>query len=422
VLERWDLQSSVIGHVTGDGLFRVRRGDRVVAEIPVTPLVDECPTYTRDGVEDPAILALRERDLSPMLDIASDDAATRALLTLLDSPSIGSRAWIHEQYDSSVQTNTAAGPGSDAAVLRLADTGRGIAVSIDGNGRYVYLDPRVGARIAVCEAARNVACSGATPVAITNCLNFGNPLGPAVYYQLSEAVGGIGEACRALGTPVSGGNDSLYNETPSGPIYPSPVIGMVGVLDSIERRVPSAFRTPGDAVVLVGETREEIGGSEYLAAVHGLVAGPPPSIDLDEAARLVTFLGACAAAGLLRSAHDCSDGGAAVALAEAALLADDGPLGVEAELPGDVAPAAALFGESQNRVVVSCNPARVGDLQRTCEAHGLACRHIGTVGDRDGRLRITAGARTIELPIAEVQAVFDNALPRRMEDEAGLTS
>lgn len=436
VLGRWDLQSAVIGHVTDDGFFRVRRGDQVVAEIPVAPLVDECPTYTREGVEDPDIRALRERDVTAMLELDSDNAAVDALLALLDSPSIGSRAWIHEQYDSSVQTNTAAGPGSDAAVLRLADTGRGIAVSIDGNGRYVYLDPRVGAQIAVCEAARNVACSGARPVAITNCLNFGNPLGAAVYHQLSEAVTGIGDACRALGTPVSGGNVSLYNETPSGPIYPTPVIGMVGVLDDIERRVPTAFRAPGDAVILVGETREEIGGSEYLAAVHGLVAGPPPAIDLDEAARLVSWLVESAEAGLLRSAHDCSDGGAAVALAEAALLAPGGPLGVEANLDGhgagygdgdldrdaDVAPAAALFGESQNRVIVSCDPDRVADLARTCEAHGLVCRHIGTVRDRDGNLRITAGARTIELPIRKARAVYEDALPRRMENEAGLTS
>jgi len=424
VLERWDLQAAVIGRVTDDGLFRVRRGAEVVAEIPVDPLVGDCPTYTRRGVEDPTVAALRGRDLAPFLELADDAAAERALFALLDSPSIASRAWIYEQYDSTVQTNTAAGPGSDAAVLRLADTGRGIAAAIDGNGRYVYLEPRVGARIAVCEAARNVACSGARPVAITNCLNFGNPLGAAVYHQLAEAVAGIGEACRALGTPVSGGNVSLYNETPAGPVHPTPVIGMVGVLDDIERRVPSGFAagSSGDAIVLVGTTREEIGGSEYLAVVHGLVAGPPPAIDLDQAAGLVEFLVAAAADGLARSAHDCSDGGVAVALAEAALFADGGPRGLDAQLPGGVAPAAALFAESQNRVVLSCRPDRLDALERLCSTYGLPLHHIGTVGEPAGRFRLRAGRRTIDVAVARLRETFDGALPRRMEHEAGLTS
>jgi len=288
----------------------------------------------------------------------------------------------------------------------------------------VYLEPRVGARIAVCEAARNVACSGARPVAITNCLNFGNPLGAAVYHQLAEAVAGIGEACRALGTPVSGGNVSLYNETPAGPVHPTPVIGMVGVLDDIERRVPSGFAagSSGDAIVLVGTTREEIGGSEYLAVVHGLVAGPPPAIDLDQAAGLVEFLVAAAADGLARSAHDCSDGGVAVALAEAALFADGGPRGLDAQLPGGVAPAAALFAESQNRVVLSCRPDRLDALERLCSTYGLPLHHIGTVGEPAGRFRLRAGRRTIDVAVARLRETFDGALPRRMEHEAGLTS
>jgi phosphoribosylformylglycinamidine synthase len=357
-----------------------------------------------------------------MLSFPDDAAARGGLLALLDAPSIGSRAWIYEQYDASVQTNTVAGPGSDAAVLRLADTGRGIAVSIDGNGRYVYLEPRRGARIAVCESARNVACSGARPVAITNCLNFGNPLGPAVYHQLSEAVAGIGDACRALGTPVSGGNVSLYNETPSGPVYPTPVIGMVGVLEGIERRVPTGFAATGDEIVLIGRTREEIGGSEFLSVVHGRVAGRPPEIDLDEAARLVDLLVDAARDGLLRSAHDCSDGGAAIALAEAALVAAGGPRGLEARLPGDVAPAAALFGESQNRVVGSCRPADRESLEKLCAAHDLPMQHIGTVGEPGGTFRISAGDRTIELSIARIRETWERALPRRMEHEAGLTS
>jgi len=422
VLERWELQAAVIGHVTDDGFFRVRRGAEIVAEIPVGPLVDDCPTYTREGVEDPEIIALRSRDVSRYGELESDEAAAQALLDLLDSPSIASRAWIYEQYDSSVQTNTASGPGSDAAVLRLADSNRGIAAAIDGNGRYVYLDPRRGARIAVCEAARNVACSGARPVAITNCLNFGNPLGAAVYYQLREAVGGIGDACRALATPVSGGNVSLYNETPSGPVYPTPVIGMVGVLDDIDQRVPSAFREEGDLILLVGETRDEIGGSEYLSVVHDEVAGIPPEIDLQEAARLVEFLVEGATMGLFRSAHDCSDGGLAVALAEAAIKADEGPRGIAANLASDCSPAAALFGESQNRVVVSMDPGHLPAVVNLCEVHGLPWQEIGTVGPVGGSWRLSAAGRTLDFQVNELRDTFERALPRRMENEAGLNS
>lgn len=422
VLERWDLQAAVIGHVTDDGFFRVRRGADIVAEIPVGPLVDDCPTYTREGVEDPEIIALRSRDVSRYGDLESDEAAAQVLLDLLDSPSIASRAWIYEQYDSSVQTNTAFGPGSDAAVLRLADTNRGIAAAIDGNGRYVYLDPRRGARIAVCEAARNVACSGARPVAITNCLNFGNPLGSAVYYQLREAVGGIGDACRALATPVSGGNVSLYNETPSGPVYPTPVIGMVGILDDIDQRVPSAFREEGDVIVLVGETRDEIGGSEYLSVVHDVVAGIPPEIDLQTAARLVEFLVEGATTVLFRSAHDCSDGGLAVALAEAAINADEGPRGIAANLASDCSPAAALFGESQNRVVLSVDPGNLPAVANLCAVHGLQWQEIGTVGPVGGNWRLSSAGRTLDLPVDELRDTFERALPRRMENEAGLNS
>lgn len=422
VLERWDLQAAVIGHVTDDGFFRVRRGADIVAEIPVGPLVDDCPTYTREGVEDPEIIALRSRDVSRYGKLESDEAAAQVLLDLLDSPSIGSRAWIYEQYDSSVQTNTAFGPGSDAAVLRLADTNRGIAAAIDGNGRYVYLDPRRGARIAVCEAARNVACSGARPVAITNCLNFGNPLGSAVYYQLREAVGGIGDACRALATPVSGGNVSLYNETPSGPVYPTPVIGMVGILDDIDQRVPSAFREEGDVIVLVGETRDEIGGSEYLSVVHDVVAGIPPEIDLQTAARLVEFLVEGATTVLFRSAHDCSDGGLAVALAEAAINADEGPRGIAANLASDCSPAAALFGESQNRVVLSVDPGNLPAVANLCAVHGLQWQEIGTVGPVGGNWRLSSAGRTLDLPVDELRDTFERALPRRMENEAGLNS
>jgi len=427
VLERWDLQAATIGSVTDDGLFRVRERGEIVAEIPVKPLVEDCPTYTRKGVEDPEVVALRGADLGAYRRFDSNDAVESGLVTLLDAPSIASRRWIHEQYDTSVQTNTLVGPGSDAAVLRLPGGDRALAASTDGNGRYTYLEPRTGGRAAVAEAARNVACTGARPVALTNCLNFGSPLRPSVYYQLSEAVAGMGEACRALGTPVTGGNVSLYNETGGQPVYPTPVIGMLGILEHLERRVPAFFRRTGDVVLVAGVTRDEIGASEYLATCHGQVAGAPPVLDLDEARRLVDFLVAGAAASLIGSAHDCSDGGLAVALAECAIKANGGPLGVEADLDrapraGPVSAAAAWFGESQSRVVLGCLPESVDELVSLAATHGVPIGRIGSVAERDGAFRIRGSGHVIAPSVSSLERTYERALPRRMREEAGLTS
>ena len=427
VLERWDLQAATIGRVTDDGLFRVREHGRVVAEIPVHPLVNECPAYTREGVEDPEVVRRREMELSPYRTLASDRAVEDALRTLLDSPTIASKRWIHDQYDTSVQTNTLEGPGSDAAVLRLPAGRRALAASTDGNGRYTYLEPRTGGRIAVAEAARNVACSGARPLAITNCLNFGSPLRPSVYHQLSEAVAGMGEACRALGTPVTGGNVSLYNETGGRPVYPTPVVGMLGVLVDRDLRIGSHFRKVGDEIVVLGVTRDEIGASEYLAACHALVAGPPPALELEEAGRLVELLVAVGEVGAAHSAHDCSDGGLAVTLAECAIGARGGPLGIEADLDrvardGDVSPAALWFGESQSRVVVSCATRRLDELEALARAHAVACARVGRVAGTGGDYEVQGGGHRVRIGVDELSRIYESALPRRMREEAGLTS
>ncbi|MDP2499018.1 MAG: phosphoribosylformylglycinamidine synthase subunit PurL [Candidatus Palauibacterales bacterium] len=424
VLDRWELEAATIGRVTDDGRFRVLNAGETVVDIPVEPLVDGCPTYVRDGVESGEVRERRERDLSPYLDPGSDREAEDALLEILDSPSVASRRWIYDQYDTSVQTRTVAGPGGDAAVIRLADTRRAVAATVDGNGRYVYLHPRRGAQIAVAEAARNLACVGARPLGITNCLNFGNPEGEAVYHQLEQAVAGLGEACRALDTPVTGGNASLYNETPAGPIYPTPSVGMVGVMDDLADAVPQGFRGSGDDVWLAGTTRDEIGASEYLSACHGVVAGPPPSLDLEEASRLVDFLLAAAGANLVISAHDCSDGGLAVALAESALSARDGPHGVRCVVSGgeELSPAAALFGESQSRVVLSADPDDGPGLRRIADEHGVPLARIGQVGEPGGRLRLSAAGRDLDIAMREIRDVYESALPRRMEDQAGLTT
>ncbi len=426
VLERWDLQAAAVGRVTDDGLFRILEGEEVVVEIPVEPLVDGCPTYVREGVEDEEIRRLRERDLGPYRALEGDAEAEEALRTLLDDPTVASKRWIWRQYDTSVQTNTIAGPGGDAAVLRLGDGPRALAVSVDGNGRYVHLEPRTGARIAVAEAARNVACTGARPLAITNCLNFGSPLRPAVYHQLAEAVAGIGEACRALGTPVTGGNVSLYNETGGTPVHPTPVIGMVGLLEDLDRRVPAAFGRPGSLILLVGRTGEELGGSQYLAAVHGVVAGAPPTLDLAEAARLVDFLVEAAVRGCLLSAHDVSEGGLTVALAECAVRAEGGPLGIEADaMAGSRAgtsAAAALFGESQNRVVLACGPDRAAEVGELARVYDLPLSRLGRVRGPGEPFRLRAGPRRLELDAGELRRIYESALPRRMEEEPGLTA
>ncbi|HEX2183996.1 MAG TPA: phosphoribosylformylglycinamidine synthase subunit PurL, partial [Chloroflexota bacterium] len=312
VFARWGLHSDVIGQVTEDNLVRVRDGEEVVAELPHALLTDP-PLYVRQGVEAGHIRARRERDLSA-LPVPQDLNAT--LLRLLAAPNLASKRVVYRRYDHTVQTNTVQAPGGDAAVLRLKGTRRALAMATDGNGRYCFLDPLMGGRIAVAEAARNVSCTGATPVAATDCLNFGNPEKPEVYYQLQQAIEGMAQACEALGTPVISGNVSLYNESAGEPIYPTPIVGVLGVLEDVARHCPSTFRRGGDLIVLLGETRESLGASEYLEVVHGLVAGQVPELDLDLEAGVQALCRAAIEQGLLHSAHDCSDGGLAVALVE----------------------------------------------------------------------------------------------------------
>ncbi|HVZ77121.1 MAG TPA: phosphoribosylformylglycinamidine synthase subunit PurL, partial [Gemmatimonadaceae bacterium] len=313
ILEKWDLTAAVIGEVIAEPVYRVTEGDRVVAEFPGTRLVTDCPTYTPPAQESSEIVALRARDIAAVPPRPEESDPAWTLLQLLQSPTIASKEWAYRQYDSTVRTNTVIGPGGDAAVLRIRGTDRAIAVKTDCNGRFAYLDPRQGARIAVAEAARNVVCTGAQPMAITNNLNFGNPRRPDIYFQLREAVAGMREACEALGTPVTGGNVSLYNENPRGAVYPTPVIGMIGLVESLAHVTLASFSVAGDSIVLLGECSDELGGSEYLHRIHGLVAGAPPSCDLaaERALHMATLQ--AIRAGVVRSAHDCSEGGLAVA-------------------------------------------------------------------------------------------------------------
>jgi phosphoribosylformylglycinamidine synthase len=412
ILEKWDLAAAVIGEVIAEPVYRVTEGDRVVAEFPGSRLVTDCPVYHPEARESDEIRALRERDVHAIAELPEERDPAWTLERLLSSPTIASKEWVYRQYDSTVRTGTVIGPGaSDAAVIRLRHTERALALKTDCNGRYVHLDPREGGRIAVAEAARNVACAGGRPMAITNCLNFGNPKRPEVFYQFREAVLGMGDACRALGTPVTGGNVSFYNESPSGAVYPTPTIGMVGVLDSVSHATRSAFAADGDAIVLLGEPTDELGASEYLARVHGVVAGATPRCDLARERAVIDALLEAIAAGLVRSAHDCAEGGLAVALAECCILDRERMLGAEVDLArwAHLPSRALLFGEAQGRVVVSTpEPART---LAVAERHGVPAARVGVVREASGELVIAAGERRLAAPLARLARAYHDAIP-----------
>jgi phosphoribosylformylglycinamidine synthase II len=421
ILQKWDLTAAVIGEVIADPVYRVTEGDRVVAEFPGIRLVTDCPMYTPDAMESPEVVRLRAQVVStiPELDEEKDPAWT--LDRLLSSPTIASKAWAHRQYDTTVRTNTVIGPGGDAAVVRVRGTNKALAIKTDCNGRYVYLDPCVGAQLAVCEAARNVACTGARPMAVTNNLNFGNPKRPEVYFQLREAVHGMAQACEALGTPVTGGNVSLYNENPRGAVFPTPVIGMVGLIESVAHITRAHFQERHDTIVLLGEPTAHIGASEYLARIHGVTAGTPPACDLDAEKTLIDMLLEAVQGGVVTSAHDCADGGLAVALAECCIMDRNAQRGARVdlshwrELPG----RAVLFGEAQARVVISTN--MPDTLISIAKKHGVPARTIGQVGELGDPLHISLGTRALDISLERLDEAYHEAIPRIMS-QSGLTS
>jgi phosphoribosylformylglycinamidine synthase len=411
ILEKWDLTASVIGEVIAEPVYRVTEGDRVVAEFPGTQLVTDCPTYTPEAREAATVTQLRKRDVASIAERPEEADPRWVLEQLLTSPTIASKMWVYRQYDHTVRTNTVVGPGGDAAVVRVRNTRRALALKTDCNGRYCHLDPREGARIAVAEAARNVACTGGRPLAITNNLNFGNPRRPEVYYQLREATEGMAEACDALGTPVTGGNVSLYNENPGGAVFPTPVIGMVGLIDDLDHITRSNFSTEGDAVVLLGTMTAEIGGSEYLARVHRIVAGSPPHCDLKRERQLIDALLAAIQAGVVRSAHDTSDGGLAVALAECCIIDRNRPLGARIDLSafGHLPARAVLFGEAQGRVILSTpDPAA---LREIAGRHAVDAIEIGRVGSADDPLDVALSDRRLTASLPWLDRLYYETIP-----------
>ena len=385
IFDKWDLQAAVIGRVTDDGLFRARWHGNEVVSIPVDPISTQAPVYRRPIEEPKNLNEMQELSLTAVSEPADCDEVLRRLLA---SPNLCSRSWVYRQYDSLVRGHTVVGPGSDAAVLRVKGTRKGLAVTVDCNARYCLLDPYVGAVIAVCEAARNVVVSGARPLAISDCLNFGNPEKPEVMWQFQQAVAGIRDACIALATPVVSGNVSFYNDTEGRSIPPTPTIAMVGLLDDVSRCLTQGFRRTGDLVVLAGRTHEELGGSEYLAVIHGLVQGAPPWIDLGLEKRLQQLILEAAAEGMLHSAHDVAEGGLAVALAECCLASPE-RLGARIELEQSMRADVLLFAESQSRILVTLDRQSWPRLRDRAQREGIPVEPIGEVGGtrlRDRRL------------------------------------
>ena len=420
IFAKWDLDAVRIGTVTGDGLLRVRHRGATVAEIPNRPLADEAPLYDRP-VREPEDLAARQTLDPEALRARPAPSPADALLALLASPSVASTGWISRQYDHMVRTNTLLPPGQGPGVVRVKGTRRALAFSVDGNGRHCWLDPYRGAVLAVAESARNVACAGARPVAATNCLNFGNPERPEIMWEFARAVAGLGDACRALDVPITGGNVSLYNETAGRAILPTPVVGVVGILDDADRVLGGVFRRPGAVIVLLGAPGgATLGGSEYLRRIHGWTRGTPPAIDLAAEKALQGLVAALAADGRLDSAHDCAEGGLAVTLAECCFAS--GGIGAAIALPAPagedrVAQATALFGEAATQIVVSTTEDNADEVLARARAAAVPARVLGRTGG--SRLRIAdGGAALVDLPLAEAEHAWSTGLSHHWEPSA----
>jgi len=388
IFKKWDLEAAKIGEVIEGGRFIVDHNGERKVDIPARDLSlgGGTPQYVREEKRPAYMDKAAAFDMS---EVPVPDDFGAVLTTLIGSPNLADKSWVYQQYDQSVRTGTAVGPGMDAAVIRIRKTKTALAAVTDGNGRYCHLNPRLGAQIAVAEAARNLVCVGARPLAITNCLNFGNPYKPEMYYQFAECVRGMGDACRAFETPVTGGNVSFYNEDPERAVYPTPTIGMVGKIEDLSLITTGDFKRAGDIIALVGPMADEMGGSEYLKTIHNLVTGAIPSLDFDLEKRVQDFVSTAIRARLVKSAHDCSDGGLAIALFESCLGPQEHLWGVHVDLSGfDVRPDACLFGESQSRVVVSCTAEASRDLEKLAKEKDVPFRVLGFVTD-DDRLNLS---------------------------------
>jgi phosphoribosylformylglycinamidine synthase len=375
IFRKWDLDFSIIGEVTDNSKLIIYDKGELSAEIPINLISEEAPSYNRPIHKPDYIDDIKNIDTSS---IPSPKDLGGVLLTLLSSPTLASKRWIFEQYDYMVRTNTIALPGSDASVVRIKGTNKAVAMTVNCNPTYCYLDPYTGAGIAVAESARNLACSGATPLAITDCLNFGSPEKPEVMWQFEQAIDGMSKACSKLNTPVVSGNVSFYNETEGTAIYPTPTVGMVGLIEDMDKHMTQWFKDEGDIIVLLGETKEEFGGSEYLKQIHGRVCGIPPSLDLDKELKLIRTLLQGSQEGIIKSAHDISEGGLALAISESCFT-PSGLKGVEIKIPQSIRDDALLFSESQARAIISLDEQNIAKIKELTKRCGVPMKIIGSV-------------------------------------------
>ena len=419
ICKKWDLDVAVVGKVTGDGILRVIDQGNVVAEIPAKSLADDGPRYERPYSPPAYQDMLTSLNYDSLPDVKDANAA---LLSLLESPTIASKRWVYEQYDHMVRTNTMVRPGSDAAVVRIKGTNKAVAMTVDCNGRYCLLHPYEGARLAVVEAARNLACSGAEPIGLTDCLNFGNPERPDIMWQFVLAIEGMKDACEHFQIPIVSGNVSFYNETNGLSIYPTPMLGMVGLIEQADRAMTQWFRNDGDVILLLGKTRDDLGGSEYLKVLHHREQGSPPFLSLEIEKALQDFVLKVIHEGLVQSAHDCSDGGLAVALAECCVSAPDEERGAVVKLRLDsLRLDALLFGESQSRIILSVNPDAAESVLNRASDAGIPASKIGTVGGERFIIDVEKGQWSqgcrIDLPVDYVSDRWGNAIERLLSHE-----
>ncbi|MCJ8014077.1 phosphoribosylformylglycinamidine synthase subunit PurL [Paenibacillus sp. KQZ6P-2] len=408
IFERWGVICAKVGKVTDDGRLKLLHHGELVGDMPVQALVDECPVYEKPSSV-PAYYVENENVDTQRYEEVTDLGG--ALKKVLASPTVASKAWVYNQYDHMVRTSTAVRPGSDAAVITIHGTRKGLAMTTDCNGRYVYLDPEVGGKIAVSEAARNIVCTGAEPLAITDNLNFGSPEKPDIFWQMEQAVDGMAEACRVLDTPVIGGNVSLYNENASGAIYPTPVVGMVGLLHDTDHITTQGFKQEGDVIFLLGTTRAELGGSEFQYAVHGVTEGRPPQLDLDTEKKLLAGVLGAIQGGLVNSAHDLSEGGLAVALAESCI---SGLIGAHVTLSSELRNDLALFSESQSRILLSTSKKQADKLQAYLSEQGVPVTLIGSVGGESLVVEIN-DAPALNETVEGLRQVWEDAIPCLMK-------
>ena len=415
IFDKWDLNCVEIGKITEEEKVKIYYKGKLEADVPPYDLVlgGGAPVYKRE-IKEPAYF--KDKRAFDLNSVKEPEDLNKVLLTLLSSPNIANKKWVYEQYDYQVRTNTVILPGGDASVIRLKDTNKALSVKVDCNGRYVYLDPYKGGMIAVCESARNVACTGAKPLAITNCLNFGNPYNPEVYYQFSEAIRGIGDACRILETPVTGGNVSFYNQSQDYAVYPTPVIGMLGLIEDVDKIMTSYFKKEGDTILILGKPVDEnsikndIGGSEYLNTIHGLTEGNSPDIDTEFEKKLQEVILKLTDERLVNSAHDISDGGLAVALAECCIMDPENMTGCEISIDYTGRKDFRLFAETQSSIIISADPGNIKKILEIAEMYSVNVKEAGIT--KGNRFKINT---EIDLPLREIAEGYYNSIKNIME-------